>query len=46
MKYLSEMTDEQTLVLTSGHPNGLFPSLKNSPRLVITNGMMIPNYST
>lgn len=45
MKYLSEMTDEQTLVLYSGNPLGLFPSHKNAPRLVITNGMVIPNYS-
>lgn len=45
MKYLSEMTDEQTLVLYSGHPLGLFPSNKNAPRVVVTNGMMIPNYS-
>lgn len=45
MKYLSEMTDEQTLVLYSGHPMGLFPSHKEAPRLVITNGMVIPNYS-
>ncbi len=45
MKYLSEMTDEQTLVMYSGHPLGLFPSHKNSPRVVISNGMMIPNYS-
>jgi len=45
MKYLSEMTDEQTLVMYSGHPMGLFPSHKNSPRVVVTNGMMIPNYS-
>ncbi len=45
MKYLSEMTDEQTLVLYSGTPLGLFPSHKNAPRLVITNGMVIPNYS-
>jgi urocanate hydratase len=45
MKYLSEMTDNQTLVLYSGHPLGLFPSSKNAPRLVVTNGMMIPNYS-
>lgn len=45
MKYLSEMTDEQTLVLYSGHPLGLFPSHKNSPRVVVTNGMMIPNHS-
>ena len=46
MKYLAEMTDDQTLVLYSGHPMGLFPSHKNAPRVVITNGMMIPNYST
>jgi urocanate hydratase len=46
MKYLSEMTDEQTLVVYSGHPLGLFPSFKNSPRLVVTNGMVIPNYSS
>ena len=46
MKYLSEMTDEQTLVVYSGHPLGLFPSHKDSPRLVVTNGMVIPNYST
>lgn len=46
MKYLSQMTDEQTLVLNSGHPLGLFPSHKDAPRLVIANGMMIPNYST
>ena len=46
MKYLSEMTDEQTLVLYSGHPLGLFPSHKDAPRLVITNGMVIPNYSS
>ncbi|GAB4277114.1 MAG: urocanate hydratase [Marinilabiliales bacterium] len=45
MKYLSEMTDEQTLVLYSGHPMGLFPSHKDAPRVVITNGIMIPNYS-
>ena len=45
MKYLSEMTEEQTLVMNSGHPLGLFPSLKNAPRVVISNGMMIPNYS-
>ncbi|MBK9254760.1 MAG: urocanate hydratase [Saprospiraceae bacterium] len=45
MQYLSEMTDEQTLVLYSGHPMGLFPSNKNAPRVVVTNGMMIPNYS-
>ena len=46
MKYLSEMTDEQTLVMYSGHPLGLFPSNKIAPRVVVTNGMMIPNYST
>ncbi len=45
MKYLSEMTDEQTLVMYSGHPMGLFPSHPGAPRCVITNGMMIPNYS-
>ncbi|MFD2568945.1 urocanate hydratase [Pseudotenacibaculum haliotis] len=45
MKYLSEMTDKQTLVMYSGHPMGLFPSNKNAPRVVVTNGMMIPNYS-
>ena len=45
MKYLSEMTDEQTLVMYSGHPLGLFPSHKNTPRVVVTNGMVIPNYS-
>ena len=46
MKYLSEMTDEQTLVIYSGHPLGLFPSPVESPRLVVTNGMVIPNYSS
>jgi urocanate hydratase len=46
MKYLSEMTEEQTLVLYSGHPHGLFPSSANAPRLVISNGMVIPNYSS
>ena len=45
MKYLSEMTDEQTLVLYSGHPMGVFPSHKDAPRVVVTNGMVIPNYS-
>ena len=45
MKYLTEMTDEQTLVIYSGHPLGLFPSHRNAPRLVVTNGMVIPNYS-
>ncbi len=46
MQYLAQMTDEQTLVLYSGHPLGLFPSHKEAPRLVITNGMVIPNYSS
>lgn len=46
MKYLSEMTDEQTLVIYSGHPLGLFPSPENAPRVVVTNGMVIPNYSS
>ena len=45
MKYLSQMNNEQTLVIYSGHPMGLFPSSKDAPRVVITNGMMIPNYS-
>jgi urocanate hydratase len=45
MKYLATMTDEQTLVLYSGHPLGLFPSHKDAPRVVVTNGMVIPNYS-
>ena len=45
MQYLSEMTDEQTLVIYSGHPMGLFPSHKDAPRVVVTNGMMISNYS-
>jgi urocanate hydratase len=45
MKYLAEMTDEQTLVMYSGHPMGLFPSHPKAPRVVLTNGMMIPNYS-
>jgi urocanate hydratase len=45
MKYLAEMNDEQTLVMYSGHPMGLFPSHKEAPRAVVTNGMMIPNYS-
>ena len=45
MQYLAIMTDEQTLVLYSGHPMGLFPSHKDAPRVVVTNGMMIPNYS-
>ncbi|MDX9770396.1 MAG: urocanate hydratase [Tenuifilaceae bacterium] len=46
MQYLAQMTDEQTLVLYSGHPMGLFPSHKDAPRVVVTNGMMIPNYSS
>lgn len=46
MKYLAEMTDEQTLVMYSGHPMGLFPSHEFAPRVVVTNGMMIPNYSS
>ena len=45
MKYLAEMEDDQTLTMYSGHPMGLFPSHKNAPRVVVTNGMMIPNYS-
>ncbi len=45
MKYLSEMSDEQTLHMYSGHPMGLFPSSVNAPRVVVTNGMMIPNHS-
>lgn len=46
MKYLSEMSDEQTLVLYSGHPLGLFPSHPDAPRVVVTNGMVVPNYSS
>ncbi|MCB0705396.1 MAG: urocanate hydratase [Saprospiraceae bacterium] len=46
MQYLAEMTEEQTLVLYSGHPMGLFPSHPGAPRVVVTNGMMIPNYSS
>jgi urocanate hydratase len=46
MKYLSEMTEDQTLVMYSGHPLGLFPSQKSAPRVVVTNGMMVPNYSS
>ncbi|KAI9189557.1 Urocanate hydratase [Blastocladiella emersonii ATCC 22665] len=46
MKYLSTMTDEQTLVMYSGHPHGLFPSHPDAPRAVVTNGMVIPNYSS
>ena len=45
MQYLSKMDDEQTLVMYSGHPLGLFPSHENAPRVVVSNGMMIPNYS-
>ena len=45
MQYLSKMEDDQTLVMYSGHPLGLFPSNINAPRVVISNGMMIPNYS-
>ncbi|KAI8614295.1 urocanate hydratase [Chytriomyces sp. MP71] len=46
MKYLSQMTDEQTLVMYSGHPHGLFPSTRDAPRAIVTNGMVIPNYSS
>merc|ERR1719430_2058828 len=46
MKYLCTMSEEQTLVMNSGHPMGLFPSSPSSPRVVITNGMVIPNYSS
>ena len=46
LHYLMTMTDEQTLVMYSGHPMGLFPSRPENPRLIITNGMVIPNYST
>ncbi len=46
MHYLSQMDDNQTLVMCSGHPQGLFPSFPTSPRMVITNGMVIPNYSS
>lgn len=46
MKYLSEMDDTQTLTMYSGHPMGLYPSSQVSPRMVITNGMVIPNYSS
>ena len=46
MDYLSKMTDDQTLVIYSGHPLGLFPSTEDSPMAVVTNGMVIPNYST
>ncbi|KAJ3030292.1 UNVERIFIED_CONTAM: Urocanate hydratase [Siphonaria sp. JEL0065] len=46
MKYLSQMTEEQTLVMYSGHPHGIFPSHKDAPRAIVTNGMVIPNYSS
>ena len=46
MQYLATMTDEQTLVMYSGHPLGLFPSHKDAPRVIVTNGMVIPNYSS
>lgn len=46
MKYLCEMTEEQTLVLYSGHPLGLFPSTSHAPRVIVSNGMVIPNYSS
>ncbi|XP_055503899.1 urocanate hydratase isoform X1 [Leucoraja erinacea] len=46
MQYLSEMGEDQTLVMCSGHPQGLFPSVPSAPRMVITNGMMVPNYSS
>lgn len=46
MKYLSQMTEDQTLELYSGHPMGLFPSHPGAPRVVVTNGMVIPNYSS
>ncbi len=46
LHYLSTMTDEQTLVMYSGHPLGIFPSARSNPRLVITNGMVVPNYSS
>lgn len=46
LHYLSKLTEEQTLVLVSGHPQGLFPSTPKDPRVTITNGMMVPNYST
>lgn len=46
MQYLSQMNEEQTLVMYSGHPLGLFPSNYGAPRIVITNGMVIPNYSS
>ena len=46
MQLLSEMTDEQTLVMESGHPQGLFPSHRDAPRVIVTNGMVVPNYSS
>jgi len=46
MKYLCEMEEDQTLVMYSGHPMGLFPSHPQAPRMVITNGMVVPNYSS
>ena len=46
MHYLSTMSDEQTLVMYSGHPMGLFPSTPENPRMIITNGMVVPNYSS
>ena len=46
MHYLSTMSDEQTLVMYSGHPMGLFPSRPENPRMIITNGMVVPNYSS
>ena len=46
MEYLSQMTEEQTLVIYSGHPHGLFPAPPSAPRMVVTNGMVVPNYST
>jgi len=46
MQYLANMSEEQTLVMCSGHPLGLFPSRSDAPRVVITNGMVIPNYSS
>lgn len=46
MRYLADMSDEQTLVMYSGHPLGLFPSAKHAPRVIVTNGMVVPNYST
>lgn len=46
MKYLSEMENDQTLVMYSGHPLGLFPSSKDAPRVIVSNGITIPNYSS